>query len=122
VRPVANQMRVKASSVPKQLYLECIRRLYRTRTVACRRQWVLCLPALVPPMFMYCYVLPLDALQYLVVGRAFGAYLGLGFDSNSATFFEFRKFDYLNYSNFELKSNFHVLHVRCVHLFNTTYD
>jgi len=40
--------------------------------------------------------------------------LGLGFDSNSATFFEFRKFEYLNYSNFELKSNFHVLHLRCV--------
>ena len=42
---------------------------------------------------------------------------GLGFDSNSATFFEFRKFEYLNYSNFELISNFHVLHVRCVRLY-----
>ncbi len=43
--------------------------------------------------------------------------LGLGFDSNSATFFAFRKFKCLNYSNFELKSNFHVLRVRCVCLY-----
>ena len=32
--------------------------------------------------------------------------IGLGFNSNSATFFQFRKFESLNYSTFEWKSNF----------------